>query len=276
MLLDYLTPGAEVSEYVRVYRIADFVFSEEEVVPFKAYPPRPGDCLQFYPRDPESVTYSDQAAVYCHQAAALTGQHTVVSNRYIGRNFLTVQVVFQPGALYRLTGMPARELANGYLNAESVLGGAVRTVNEQLAAASSYREMIALVEAYLLGLVRKVRREAHVVDRISQLMVRHPDRYSIDWLAREACLCHRQLDRKFAERIGVGPKLYSRIIRFDRAFRMKNAAPTKDWLTVALHCGYHDYQHLVRDYRLLTGFTPAAFYAIETGAPERYFGDMET
>ncbi|MBK6977814.1 MAG: AraC family transcriptional regulator [Cytophagaceae bacterium] len=60
-----------------------------------------------------------------------------------------------------------------------------------------------------------------------------------------------------------------------RAFRLKNAFPDKDWLSIALECGYYDYQHLVKDYKEFTGMSPAAFYFQDTQSPERAFGIVE-
>jgi AraC-like DNA-binding protein len=73
----------------------------------------------------------------------------------------------------------------------------------------------------------------------------------------------------------MAPKQFLQMARFDRAFRMKNRFPQKDWLSVALHCGYYDYQHLVKDYKEFTGYTPPQFFAIDNAAPERSLGDVE-
>jgi transcriptional regulator GlxA family with amidase domain len=69
--------------------------------------------------------------------------------------------------------------------------------------------------------------------------------------------------------------LYARIIRFDRAFRLKNSRPELDWLRIAVECDYHDYQHLAKDYKDFTSLSPNAFHEIENNAPERYFGLSE-
>ena len=106
-------------------------------------------------------------------------------------------------------------------------------------------------------------------------MLENVNQYSLDWLAKEACLSAKQFERNFNDRIGINPKYFARIIRFDKVFRMKNAFPNKDWLSIALDCGYYDYQHLVRDYKEFTGMTPANFYMQDTQSPERKFGIVE-
>ncbi|RYZ49229.1 MAG: AraC family transcriptional regulator, partial [Sphingobacteriales bacterium] len=73
-------------------------------------------------------------------------------------------------------------------------------------------------------------------------------------------------------RMGIPPKLFTRIARLTKAFRMKYNQPTLDWLSIALYGGYHDYQHLAKDFRELAGTTPTAYFREESKAPERHFG----
>jgi transcriptional regulator GlxA family with amidase domain len=101
--------------------------------------------------------------------------------------------------------------------------------------------MIEIVENYLLCKIKKAKTEPHHLDRVANLLFTTPSHFSLDYLADQACLSPRQFERKFIERIGVSPKLYSRISRFYQAFSFKEANPTVDWLTVALNFGYYDY-----------------------------------
>lgn len=71
------------------------------------------------------------------------------------------------------------------------------------------------------------------------------------------------------------PSCLKRVIRFDKVFRYKNSNPQFDWLRIAVACDYHDYQHLVKEYKDFTGFTPVVFHEIENKAPERAFGLAE-
>lgn len=113
-----------------------------------------------------------------------------------------------------------------------------------------------------------------IIDACLQLL--HNSRLlTVKDIAREACLSTKQLERRFKERLGVNPKLYERIIRFDKAFRLRNARPDFDWLRIAVETDYHDYKHLAKEYKDFTGLTPTAFHEIENKAPERQFGLIE-
>jgi transcriptional regulator GlxA family with amidase domain len=68
-------------------------------------------------------------------------------------------------------------------------------------------------------------------------------------------LSGRHLTRRFEEQVGTGPKLLSRIVRFQRALRM-SADARAPWALIAAECGYFDQAHLVRDFREFSGRTP--------------------
>lgn len=277
-VFDYRLPSPALREYVRLLQIIGCRFPAEMTeLPAKAYWPRAENCLSFFPRDIERVEYGFDGNLVDSPRVRLYGQHTVATNRHVGRDFMVFQVVFQPGALHRLTGIPAAALTNTIVDAEAVFSTEIRRVSERLRNARHYLDMIPLVEAFLLGLIgRAAKATVQPIDRVGQLMVQRPGAASLDWLAGQACLSVRQFHRQFVERHGVGPRLLARVARFEHAVRLKNTRPQDDWLTVALALGYYDYQHLVRDFREFTGLTPQAFWLRDGHSPERAFGAAET
>lgn len=276
MVLFEFPPGVILNEYVRTYRLVQFRFDTFHQPPCKPYPPKPEHCLTFYPRDCEQVEYADSGKKAGKLRAVLFGQQTEVTNRYVGKDFLLLQIVFKPGALYRITGVPSNEITNGYLDAELFFSKEIKQVNEQLNHCGSYREMIQVVENMLVHQINIKSRDSHRMDHICELMIRNSVNRTVDWLAKESCLSTRQFERLFYERMGVSPKYFTKVARFENAFRMKNKNPQADWLKIALHCGYYDYQHLVKDYKSITRQTPVAFHQLDLTAPERIFGQADT
>jgi AraC-like DNA-binding protein len=91
----------------------------------------------------------------------------------------------------------------------------------------------------------------------------------IDTLALDAGISSRQLERKFLAEIGVGPKLLSRILRFQQVFRAVDANETC-WPVIALDCGYYDQAHLIRDFRQFAQQTPSVLFAEQGGLTESF------
>ena len=223
MLLKDFLPSPVLTGLVRFIGIVHFTFSKGDTIPPKTFSPRPGESLCFFPKEPEYVTYPSEIEKTKRPPAFIMGQHTLVTQRFVGRDFLAIIVHFQPGVLYRLTGIPTFEFTNTCIDAEAVLSKEIRLVNERLSNADSYKEMIDIVESYLLNLVRQSKKTTQGIDSVAKMLLQSSERIPIDWLAKETCLCLKQFERKFKERMGISPSLFVRIARFDRAWRMKNA-----------------------------------------------------
>lgn len=200
----------------------------------------------------------------------LMGQHDCVTKRFVANEFLCLQVVFQPSAFHLITGIPSIEVRNQYLDARIFFSTYLEDVNEQLFHATSYEEMIDTLDKFVARL-RPVKAGVPF-DKIANHMLNNEKCRSLDWLACQSSLSVKQFERNFKLRTGVSPKTFLRIARFDNAFRMRNHFPELDWLSIAINCGYYDYQHLVKDYLDFTSLTPPAFHMIENKAPERQFG----
>ena len=71
----------------------------------------------------------------------------------------------------------------------------------------------------------------------------------------------RQIERKFDRDIGVGPKTFSRIVRFQSIISLARSVESPDWVDIACKHGYSDQPHLVREFKEFSGVTPTDFIA---------------
>ena len=274
MILKDFLPDPALRTLVRCYRIVHLRFDGHDPPPFKPYTPRPEQCLAFYPYDREKVDFTSRTGSVANVPVALVGQALSVTNRYVGGHFMVIQILFQPGGLFRLTGMPGTEINELYIEADQVFSKEVHLINEAFFHARTYLEIVQVANAFIGRLARGSVKDSHPVDTVCQWMLTNPVA-PLDRLAKMSFLSTKQLERKFKERTGVNPKLFARLVRFDRAFREKNLNPRRDWPSIAFDCNYYDYQHLVRDYLDFTGLRPTGFHHLESSAPERRFGMAE-
>jgi len=179
------------------------------------------------------------------------------------------RIHFHPGKLYRLLGIPLFEFTGQYSDAAAIINREVEEVNERLSNCDDYMEMTRVVETYLINKVRHVKKDHSLIDDIAANMLAQPSKFSLDQLTDQACLSPRQFNRNFKERIGVGPKYYSRIIRFYRAYKYREGHPNLDWLYISILFGYTDYQHLVKDFKEFAGVTPPLWITEDNQSPER-------
>ena len=272
MQLKQIRPSGILQEFISLYRIIEFALPDMSALPPKAYPPRPETCLQFF-LTPGLLCYPGSDQSIRPKNAMIIGQHTGITNRVVNERLFSVQVVFTPAGFYRLTRIPASEFLNKSIEASEVLGKDIDDVSEQLHAAVSNEEMIMVIETFLKDLISRHRVSELPIDLACLSLLRNYDQFPLDRFVAASFLSHRQFDRKFIDRTGTSAKEFIRVARFYSAYLRKNANPGKDWLSIALHSGYYDYQHLVRDYRDFTGYTPPQFFLLDS--PERSLGKEE-
>jgi len=83
-------------------------------------------------------------------------------------------------------------------------------------------------------------------------------RISIHELAKRNCTTIRQLERNFKKLVGLSPKEYSNIIRFQNALSLiKNSKNNRSLLDIAVECGYYDHSHLSNEIKRNTGLSPS-------------------
>lgn len=276
VLFKDILPSLSLQGYIRKYQIFRFVFEKDVVPPVKFHAPRAEHSITFYVRDAQKFSYYGSADVVTYPSCIINGIYTVPILRHGSNDFWAIKAILQPTALFQLVKTDMQELTNCFINAEEVWGHEVSTVCEQLHELDDLSGMIRVIEAYLGSKLKAAVRTHLPFDKAICSLVNLDDAVSLDWLASQSCLSIRQFIRKFEEHIGLCAKTYQRIARFEKAFRMKNTHPYLDWLSIAVACGYHDYQHLAKDFKEFTHLTPPAFYEVEKKSPERSFGLHES
>lgn len=256
-------PKTSLREYVRKFEIFHFLFDKDVIPPIKFYPPRPEHCITFYIRDAQKFSYLNSTAVHAYPECTIIGMHTVSLQRYGGRDFLAIKAVLQPCVLWRLIKAPSNQLTNGFIDAEEIWGNEVRSVCERLRELKNSDQMITVIETFLENQVKKIKGDAHPIDKVAGYILNTENIAPLDWIAGQSCLSVRQFIRKFAERNGTSAKKFERIVRFDKAYRMRNSNSEDDWLSIAMACNYHDYQHMVKDFKAFTNLTPNLLYELE-------------
>lgn len=85
---------------------------------------------------------------------------------------------------------------------------------------------------------------------------------SVARLSEMACLSTKQFGRVFADYVGATPKEFIRIVRMQRALSMLQQETTLSFAQVAYTCGFADQSHMIKEFKLFSGYTPAEFLAI--------------
>lgn len=152
-------------------------------------------------------------------------------------------VRFHPHGANQLLKLPMQELTDAFADMVRMPAGDP-TLEGQIAAFTSLEKSGSGGEDALV---------AHAVAQ----MTAASGMVEIGEFAAMAGISVRQFERRFLNRVGLSPKLFCRIQRFQRIFS-RVEQPGANWVDAAIACGYYDQAHLIRDFKEFTGRTPSA------------------
>jgi AraC-like DNA-binding protein len=159
----------------------------------------------------------------------------------------------------RMLGTPMPETTGRIVELADLVPRLARDL-ERICEASSATAQAAVADGIFAAWDRRHGRRDMVVEeavfRLASARV-PPDTAA---LARTLGISLRQLERRFQNAVGLGPKRFSRMRRFQRVFQaIEQQRP--GWADAAVECGYYDQAHLVRDFREFAGQSPSVLLA---------------
>jgi AraC-like DNA-binding protein len=188
----------------------------------------------------------------------VAGPNTTAGHVHLLPNARTVGVRFRPGAAPALLGASASELRDAELQLRDVWGRDGERVTEQLMELSPGEHRLGVLCEALAGRVAAAREIDPVGVSIGSMLLAQPSR-SLPDLADAVGLGERQLRRRVETAVGYPPRMYLRILRFQRFLAAARASrPDRHLALLAAEAGYADQAHLTRESRELTGLPPAA------------------
>lgn len=174
----------------------------------------------------------------------------------------TLGIQFKPGGAFPFLRMPAGELDNQCLPLDEVFGPDVSSLRERLLESAIPEQMFAVAEQWLLAQVTKPLRRHPAVEYATATLLPGAAQPLSSVLDRIG-YSQRHFNQLFAEEVGLTPKRFLRVRRFQRVIASVNALPV-NWADLALRCGYYDQSHFVHDFRSFSGLTPAAYLSHRT------------
>lgn len=161
-------------------------------------------------------------------------------------------VRFHAGGLSAFARPPMGQLLNQTVSITDLFGAEAYALEGRLYEAGSSEAQKRVLDDFFLR--RLYPSDKHrLVMHITRMLDGAPN-LSMGSLARETCYSPRMVQRLFVNVIGIAPKFYARVARFQRALALLPYAVSL--AEVALRAGYYDQPHLSRDFRALAGQSP--------------------
>ena len=203
--------------------------------------------------EPRSVVCGQQTSFYDVCPAGKTGM---------------ILVMFRSCGAGVFFKMPMIEIAGQNVAFEHLIGKEAVEIEDQVLHASHNQERIQIIETFLIQQLIQNHYDDKKVRAAFYKMNQGDGQISIKQLAETVCLSVKQFERKFSGLIGLNPKQFLRIVRFQNVLRMKKTGFKGSLTALAQESGYYDQSHFVNDFKNITGSAPKKFFSDIQPGPE--------
>jgi AraC-like DNA-binding protein len=172
-------------------------------------------------------------------------------------------VRFRPGGAYRFLPFPLCEFADSTVATGDIWGRKGTYLEEAVLEARNNTQRQQLVEEFLLQQLITTAPRPRFEAAVKEI-IRTRGQTRVHEVANGVGWSSRQLERNFRISVGLSPKSFSRIIRFQNLLRLMGEGALREWANLAIEGGYADQPHMVREFREFSGHTPSERKTIDT------------
>lgn len=183
----------------------------------------------------------------------LYGQYSKYTVHTVSGYFSVIGVYLQPTALKTIFGLDAFELNHQNISLEDIVRDAIL---EQLVNAISLEEKISLISSFFLKQIERVKNNHKKLVHASTLL---QNGKALKEVQLEMNLSERTLERIIKQSVGLSPKIFSRIMRFQEGLNSLRKINFENFTELAYQYDYFDQSHYNREFKEFTGTNPRNF-----------------
>lgn len=191
-----------------------------------------------------------------------------IRNRYItipsGRDCEMFIINFHKGKAYPFTEIPMYELTDYVVDGELVMQSQILNMREDLLEIINIRDKFLYAEKHIMKVFGNRLDLNPFVEFAVNRIIQNPDQSSISAISKKVGYSQKHLIKIFKEHVGMAPKSFLKIIRFQKAITEIEKNKTANWASIALESGYYDQAHFINDFKDFSGFTPGEFIRMKS------------
>ena len=200
----------------------------------------------------------DSSRLHPESRLILSGMRTKPGALSFPNGVAAIGVIIRPEAAYRLVGQPHSGIINSTFDGEEIFDAGARRLQDALMDLHREEDRVACLQRTLCEWLRRHERRDLTFEHAVRCLKQHEGRIRIEALARALGCSRRHLERRFLERVGVGPKDLANVLRFHAVYkRMRRSADGHYASVIQDH--YFDQSHFLKAFKRYTGITPRVY-----------------
>lgn len=175
-----------------------------------------------------------------------------------------IVVRFKPWGAYPFFRIPMAEFRNNVVETADILGKTkADELRERALEKLTGKESIMEVELFFSKILGSYSNDLLIEDAVASIQL-NLGYGSLSKFADGYGISQKHLIDRFKRVVGITPKIYSRIRRFQRVVQQLQTTDEVDWADIVYTCGYFDQAHFIRDFSEFSGYTPTEYYPLRS------------
>lgn len=186
----------------------------------------------------------------------------------------------------RLFFSPEPNATGNHLTPEDLKDAAFAQLSDAIHATTDTEQQVRLLDDFFIKRLGEIPHDDVNLERLSTVfddivpvngepsVVKDFETISTADLANTACLSQKQFTRVFEGHVGLRPKAYLRLLRFNKAMQELRHSDAQNLTEIAWRCGYCDLPHMTNDFRQLCGYSPSEILELGAQLTEAFEADF--
>ena len=256
-MITFIEPNNILRRYITNYCIVE-INNPTDFLPTERVFPNGNICAVFHYGSPAKFKKRDSSE-YIEPNLVICGQQTNYYDLSLSGKTGMILIIFKPHGLSAFFNLPSKELLNENIPLNVLINNEASVLEDKLLNTINHKKKITLLENFLTERLI-FNKDFDRIDYAIKLIQNYKGQIQCGQLSHEVCLGIKQFERIFSNYVGINPKKFASIIRFQNTLQMKKNFKELTMYQLAFDNGYYDQSHFIHDFKNLTGLAPGDFF----------------
>ncbi len=256
-MFEFIEPTGILRKYIKNYYIVE-INNSMDFIPFERVFPHGNATLVFHYGSPskfKEICLNE----YVESNLVICGQQTSYYDLSLSGKTGMILIVFKPHGVEPFFNLPINELLNKNLSLSDLIKNEAIVLEDKLFNSKNNKQRITHLETFLLKRMI-INKDFERVEHAIKIIENSKGQIKTQVIAQEVCLGIKQFERIFSKHVGLNPKKFTSIVRFQNVIQMKMNDKNANMYQLAFDNGYYDQSHFIHDFKNLTGLSPLYFF----------------
>ena len=170
-----------------------------------------------------------------------------------------IVISFKPGGAFPFFNFPLEEIKDKVIHLDEIWGSKFLSVRERILNTTMPAKRIKIIEDHLLQIIKFKTGRDSLIDFFVKKISNASDTCIIKNLQKESGYSHKHFIHLFKNRVGISPKYFFRINRFQKVLREIEVLEKINWTKLIYSCGYYDQSHFIKEFKNFSGLNPTEY-----------------